>query len=140
MTTSTLIDSNVLIDVLGPEALPGRPWSLRALKASAEAGSIVLSAIVWAELGGMGQAQGRLLQALEWLRPRREDFPFSAAYAAGLAHAEYRRRGGARERTLPDFLIGAHAQARGHRLLTRDPARYRTYFPDVEVIGPDTHP
>jgi predicted nucleic acid-binding protein len=69
-----------------------------------------------------------------------ENIPFDAALIAGWAHREYRSRGGRREQTLPDFLIGAHAVVSGYRLLTRDPKRYRTYFPDLEIIAPDTHP
>ncbi|GGD94392.1 hypothetical protein GCM10011390_11450 [Aureimonas endophytica] len=75
-----------------------------------------------------------------YLNPRREPFPFAAAFAAGRAHRVYRERGGRRERTLPDFLIGAHALVAGHRLLTRDAARYRAYFPTLDIIAPDTHP
>jgi predicted nucleic acid-binding protein len=41
---------------------------------------------------------------------------------------------------LPDFLIGAHASAKGYRLLTRDGRRYRSYFPKLDIIAPDTHP
>jgi len=37
---------------------------------------------------------------------------------------------------LPDFFIGAHAQADGHQLLTRDAGRYRSYFPDIDLISP----
>ena len=55
-------------------------------------------------------------------------------------HRKYRRSGGLRERVLPDFLIGAHAAVKSYRILTRDAARYRTYFPDVDIIAPDTHP
>lgn len=33
-----------------------------------------------------------------------------------------------RRSPLPDFFIGAHADAAGLILLTRDAARYRTYF------------
>jgi len=34
------------------------------------------------------------------------------------------------------FFIGAHAQIANLPLLTRDAGRYRTYFPDVELIAP----
>jgi hypothetical protein len=37
---------------------------------------------------------------------------------------------------LPDFLIGAHAQAEGLKLVTRDPDRVRTYFPNVALVVP----
>ena len=140
MKTSTLIDANVLIDVLGPEELAARHWSLSALKQSFKDGLIVFSAIVWAELSSPAIRDDVLERTFAWLRPQREDFPFTAAHTAGAAHRLYRQRGGIRERTLPDFLIGAHAFVAGHRLLTRDPRRYRAYFPDLEIIAPDTHP
>ncbi len=37
---------------------------------------------------------------------------------------------------LPDFFIGAHAAIAELPLLTRDTARYRTYFPSVALIAP----
>ena len=138
--TSTLIDSNVLIDVLGAANLPNRWWSLAALKLAVDEGEIVLSAVAWAEMAHPSLPEDVLLRSFARFNPRREDFPFAGAYPAGLAQRRYRLRGGGRERTLPDFLIGAHAWVAGYRLLTRDPARYRTYFPDLEIISPDTHP
>jgi len=45
-------------------------------------------------------------------------------------------RGGRRKGVLADFLIGAHAAVRRIPLLTRDVARYRSYFPTVLVVGP----
>lgn len=81
-----------------------------------------------------------LAQSLARLNPVREALPFTAAYQAGLAHQRYRRAGGQRERTLPDFLIGAHASVRSHRLLTRNVARYRSYFPALDIISPEIHP
>ncbi len=59
---------------------------------------------------------------------------------AGYAHRKYRKSGGGRDRVLADFLIGAHASTKGYRILTRDPRRYRTYFPTLDIIAPDTHP
>ena len=59
-----------------------------------------------------------------------------ALFAAGHAHAAYRRRGGPRERVLADFLIGAQAANRGAILVTRNPKRYRSAFPDLRLIAP----
>lgn len=66
----------------------------------------------------------------------RDPLPWAAAYLAGRAHARYRRAGGTRRSTLPDFFIGAHAAIEGMALLTRDAGRYGTYFPTVELISP----
>ncbi|PWK63557.1 type II toxin-antitoxin system VapC family toxin [Aminobacter sp. AP02] len=139
MTISTLVDTNIFIDVL----LPGHfqaVWSARHLEACFDAGDIAINPIIWSELASPIRDEASLEGALAWLKPRREQIPWEAAFRAGLAQAQYRRAGGTRERTLPDFLIGAHAQAAGHRLLTRDATRYRSYFPDLEIIAPDTHP
>jgi predicted nucleic acid-binding protein len=48
----------------------------------------------------------------------------------------YRRQGGTRERLMGDFLVGAHAQVRGGRLLSRDRGFYRRYFSEIELIDP----
>ena len=66
----------------------------------------------------------------------RAPLPWPAAYLAGRAHARYRRAGGTRRSTLPDFFVGAHAAVEGMALLTRDAGRYRTYFPTVALICP----
>ena len=139
MTISTLVDTNVFIDVLGPET-PFRKWSLEALRHSLRDGVLVLSPVVWSELAASPISEGELLAALGWLDAKRENIPFEAAFRAGKAHRAYRLAGGQRERTLPDFLIGAHADWRRYRLLTRDGARYSSYFPSVELITPETHP
>ena len=62
--------------------------------------------------------------------------PHAALFRAGKVFQAYRRRGGTRTGVLPDFFIGAHAEVSGLRLLTRDAARYRTYFPDARPHRP----
>jgi predicted nucleic acid-binding protein len=52
---------------------------------------------------------------------------------------KYRKRGGEKKAPLPDFYIGAHAAIAGFKLLTRDVARYRTYFPTIEIIAPESN-
>ncbi|MBO9125544.1 MULTISPECIES: type II toxin-antitoxin system VapC family toxin [unclassified Rhizobium] len=137
--TSVLVDTNVFIDVFGPET-QFKEWSSEMILRLRPQAQFVLTPIVWAELASMAPSEDQLMFMLARLNLVRESVPFPAAYQAGLAHIAYRRAGGARERTLPDFLIGAHASVRSHRLLTRDPGRYRAYFPALDLITPETHP
>jgi predicted nucleic acid-binding protein len=67
---------------------------------------------------------------------RREPLPYEAGFLAGKAFLQYRRRGGPKTAPLPDFYIGAHAAVSDFRILTRDPRRYRAYFPTVDLIAP----
>jgi len=137
--TSVLVDTNIFIDIF---TRPGAftAWSGGMLKRLRREASFVLSPVVWAELAGLAGSEREMSALTAPLGLIRETLPFEAAYAAGLAHVLYRRQGGSRERTLPDFLIGAHASVRSHRLLTRDPNRYRAYFPGLDIISPETHP
>jgi predicted nucleic acid-binding protein len=136
---STLIDTNVLIDVWGP---PGREttWSASAITACRRDGALVINTIVWSELAPLIATEPALRKAVDMLKMDREFLPWEAAFLAGVTHSRYRRAGGIRERTLPDFFIGAHAVVAGHRLLTRDAARYRNYFPELDIMSPETHP
>jgi len=67
---------------------------------------------------------------------RRAPLPSTAAFLAGNAFLAYRRRRGTATSPLPDFFIGAHAAVEDLDLLTRDGARYRTYFPKVRLRAP----
>jgi predicted nucleic acid-binding protein len=64
--------------------------------------------------------------------------PWEAGFLAGKVFLRYRRAGGVRHSPLPDFYIGAHAAITRLPLLTRDAARYRTYFPALRLICPET--
>lgn len=137
--TSTVIDTHALIDVLGPGS-ETRSWSLDAMKRCFHEGPLVINPIIWSELAASPLSEQQLSHALDWLDLKKEPISYDVAFRAGKAHLLYRRNGGQREHTLPDFLIGAHAAVRSHRLLTRDAARYRSYFPDLDIISPETHP
>ena len=137
--TSTLVDANVLIDIFQP-ASPWAEWSESAFLRAKEAGSVIINQIVAAEVAAEFSTEARYNVALGTMVLHKEDVPWSAAFIAGDAHKTYRRSGGSRERTLPDFIIGAHALVMGHTLLTRDARRYRAYFPALDIIAPDSHP
>lgn len=100
---------------------------------------LVINPVVWSEIAPLIRYETTLEEMSSALAIERKPLPWAAAFLAGLAHSKYRQAGGSRERTLPDFLIGAHAAVSAYRLLTRDPGRYRSYFPDVEIVAPDTH-
>ncbi|MGL4489194.1 MAG: type II toxin-antitoxin system VapC family toxin [Rhizobiaceae bacterium] len=136
--TSTLIDTNIIVDVLGPQNA-FRAWSVVQLARLSEVGRLLVGQIVYSELAASFSHEivQRVLNATGALQ---ENLSFDAAWQGGLAHGAYRRAGGLRDRTLPDFLIGAQAAQSGYALLTRDPKRYRTYFPELYIIAPDTHP
>jgi len=133
---AVLVDANVRLDVLtsDPDWLV---WSSTELQKAQATGLLVINPIVCAEIGPAFQFDWPSLD--QWLRPAlfiREALPFEASVIAAAAHREYRKRGGAKTSPLPDFFIGAHALCAGHTLLTRDTARYRTYFPSVLLIAP----
>jgi predicted nucleic acid-binding protein len=130
-----LVDTNVLLDVL-TEDPTWLPWSLGALATAAEAGPIYLNPVIYAEVSMRFSRIEDLDEALPPQDFRRLDLPWAAAFLAGKAFLAYRRQGGSRTSPLPDFFIGAHAAVADLALLTRDPTRYRTYFPQVELVAP----
>ncbi len=134
--TSVLVDSNVLLDIF---TLDKRwfPWSHAALADAGAGARLVVNAVVYAETSVRFSRIEEFEIALPAEKVAREAIPFEAAFLAGKAFEDYRRRGGTRTSTLPDFFIGAHAAVAGYRLLTRDPKRYRGYFPKVSLIAPE---
>ena len=135
MANGTLVDSNVLLDVLTEDAT-WLDWSLEALASAAEAGPLFINPIIYGEVSIRFSRVEDLDAALPPQDYRRLALPWAAAFLAGKAFASYRRNGGTPSSTLPDFLIGAHAAAQELTLLTRAVARYRTYFPTVELTTP----
>lgn len=136
MATGTLVDSNVLLDVL-TEDPRWLPWSLDALAAAAEVGPLWINPIIFAEVSVRFSRIEDVEDALPHEHFRRAPLPWEAAFLAGKAFLRYRRSGGSRTSTMPDFFIGAHAAVAELALLTRDRARFRTYLPTVVLITPD---
>jgi predicted nucleic acid-binding protein len=131
----TLVDSNVLLDVLTKDP-KWADWSQSALAVARDVGQLVINPLIYAEVSTGFDTIERLDAALPSADLRREPLPFEAGFLAGKAFLSYRQRGGQRRSPLADFYIGAHAAVRGYRLLTRDAQRYRTYFPHLELITP----
>lgn len=133
--SSVLVDSNVILDVL-TEDQHWFAWSSGQLAEWAERGSLLINPIIYAEISIGFTQRSELEAALPQSFFQRKALPYEAAFLAGKAFLAYRQRGGERRSPLPDFYIGAHAMVAGHPLLTRDTTRYRTYFPELELISP----
>jgi len=132
---ATLVDANVLIDVL-TEDEEWCDWSAAMLEQSAHQGSLVINPIIYAEVSlGFTRIED-LDEALPSRYYRRAELPWAAGFLAAKAFFQYRRAGGVRRAPLPNFYIGAHAAIAGLTLLTRDAKRYRTYFPTVRLLAP----
>lgn len=133
--SATLVDSNVLLDVLTDDPA-WASWSGEALARAFDEGPVVINPVVYAEVSVGFDRIEELDDALPEAAFVREPLPHPAGFVAGKAFLVYRRSGGAKHAPLPDFYVGAHAAVAGYRLLTRDARRYRTYFPRLAVIAP----
>ncbi len=131
-----LVDSNVILDIL-TEDKEWFNWSSETMAIYAESHTFVINPIIYGEVSIRFDRIEDLEEALPAAFFRRDPIPWEAAFLAGKCFMAYRRKGGEKSSTLPDFFIGAHAAVAQIPLLTRDVSRYRTYFPKLKLIAPD---
>lgn len=130
-----LVDTNVLLDVLQNDPAWAE-WSQQQLDAAILKDSLAINAVIYSELSIAFERIEELESVLAEVSLTVEAIPREALFLAGKAFVSYRRRQGTKSGVLPDFYIGAHAAVSGLTILTRDAARYRSYFPTVELISP----
>jgi hypothetical protein len=135
MTPMILVDSNVLLDVVTRDTA-WWDWSLQKLETAAASGSLLINDVIYAEISVRYQRVEDLEAMLAGFGVVLTAMPRRALFQAAKAFVKYRGSGGIRTSVLPDFFIGAHAEADGLSLLTRDTRRYRSYFPTVTLIAP----
>ena len=136
MAENVLVDTNVWLDVINDDpAWYG--WSAEQLDRVARSGAAAINVVTFAELSVRYERIDDFENAIGPFGIDRLQMPFEAGFLAAKAFQQYRRRGGTKRNTLPDFFIGAHAAVSGLTLLTRDARRYREYFPKLKLIAPD---
>lgn len=131
-----IIDSNVILDVVSQDPV-WFEWSSSKIKEHSSRDVFIVNSIIYAEVS-IGYNR---IEEIEDLFTTsyfvREPIPWEACFLAGKCFLQYRKKGGTRTSPLPDFFIGSHALVRGYPLLTRDAARYKTYFPKLHLITPE---
>lgn len=130
-----LVDTNIFLDILHRDPV-WMPWSAQQLRLGQASGSLVINIVIYAELLGHPKLVFDLDAFLQEMAIDTRDISQQTARAAVMAFRAYRLRGGGKTGVLPDFFIGAQAASEGWTLLTRDAARYRTYFPNIKLICP----
>ena len=130
-----LVDANVLLDVMTDDPR-WYAWSAEQLDVCAAKAELCINPIIYAEVSvGFARIE-ELDEALPHDAFTRLGLPWEAGFLAGKAFVRYRRAKGSRTSPLPDFYIGAHAAVDGMALLTRDAARYRSYYPTLKLVCP----
>lgn len=132
-----MVDSNIILDVI-TEDPHWLDWSSEQLAYYAERTNLIINPIIYAEVSVKFSKIEELEIALSSDYFMRSALPWEAAFLAGKVFLKYKKRGGTKNTPLPDFFIGAHALISNYLLLTRDRARYSTYFPKLTVISPST--
>jgi hypothetical protein len=133
----TLVDTNVLLDLVTDDP-NWADWSVAALEAASLSGPLLINDVVYAELSVRYGRIEDLDAFLEKAGLEIAPVPRTALFLAGKAFTEYRKAGGSRRGVLPDFFIGAHAAVSELPLLTRDVGRYKTHFPPLTLITPES--
>jgi len=98
----------------------------------------VMCDVVLAETCTALQNGSQALEVLEEMGIAYSAVEAKAAVRAGEMQRRYRQRGGVRERSVPDFIVGAHALLQCDALITRDAAFFRDYFKGLKVIVPQS--
>ena len=134
------VDSSVLIDLLEGENESAAEAAIDVLRDALRSGPVVVCDVVLAEVCAALKNGSEVLQDIEEAGIRHLPTEARAALRAGEMQRRYRQREGQREgtraRTVPDFLVGAHALLQCTGLITRDAAFFRDYFKGLKLMVP----
>jgi predicted nucleic acid-binding protein len=136
-----LLDTNVLIDAFDPAA-PFHTWASSILREGLPGDGVAVNPVILAELCVGDANPGTVAERLQDLGvvlldlPARSSARCAQAFAAFLENRRKQPGTAAPKIPLPDFFIGAHAAFLNLPLATADAGRYRTYFPEIQLITP----
>jgi predicted nucleic acid-binding protein len=130
-----LVDSNVLLDIFQNDP-NWVGWSESTLDRYSLTNILCINQIIYSEVSIGFENIEEFESVLKKSGVTMLKIPKEALFLAGKAFVKYKKNKGNKLSPLPDFFIGAHAEASGIELITRDVSRYRHYFPKVRLICP----
>jgi hypothetical protein len=129
------VDSCILLDLFTDDPKWAN-WSESVLGKYSQSNTLFINSIVYTEVSiGFNRIE-EVEKAIEQVGVKVLEIPREALFLAGKVFLDYRRNKGNKSSPLPDFFIGAHAAVSSFDLITRDSARYKTYFPSITLICP----
>jgi predicted nucleic acid-binding protein len=135
-TPDVLIDSNIIIDIDNQDE---QWWEWSADKLASFSNPCI-NPVIYSQLSYNKQSPDEVDQLLKVLEISLIEFSRKALFNASQAFKQYRERGGSKLSTLPDFFIGGQALDLRIPLLTRDVSKYKSYFPTLPLISPESQP
>jgi predicted nucleic acid-binding protein len=128
------VDSSVIVELLA-DALHADAAEA-ALRDALARGPVVVCDVVVAEICSSLRDGDQAMQALEEMGISYSAVEQKSALRAGEMQRRYRTRGGVGDRSIQDFIVGAHALLQCNALITRDASFFRDYFKGLKVIVP----
>ena len=128
------VDSSVIVELLSNSDMADA--AEHALRDALARGPVVVCDVVVAEVCSSLRDGDQAMQVLEDMGVSFSFVEQKSALRAGEMQRRYRSRGGHRQRTVPDFIVGAHALLQCSALITRDAGFFRDYFKGLKVIVP----
>lgn len=135
MMNGILVDSCVLLDLFTNHE-HWADWSEATLEKYSQTNTLYINSIVYTEVSIGFDRVEEVESAIDALGIKVLELPREALFLTGKAYMKYRKNKGTKRSPLPDFFIGAHASVSQFWLVTRDMAKYKTYFPQVKLIHP----
>ena len=132
-----LVDSCVLLDLFTDDP-EWAGWSEKILGQYSQTNTLYINSIIYTEVSiGFNRVE-EVDDAIEQAGIKVLEIPREALFLAGKVFLNYRKSKGTKHSTLPDFYIGAHAIVSTFDLITRDISKFKTYFPNLNLIYPKT--
>ncbi|MGB3918904.1 PIN domain-containing protein [Thiothrix litoralis] len=129
------VDSCVLLDLFTDDP-NWADWSENVLERYSKTNTLYINSIVYTEVSIGFDKIEEVEAAISELGIKVLEMPREALFLTGKVFLQYRRNKGTKKSPLPDFFIGAHATVSQFELITRDSAKYNTYYPQLKLIKP----